>query len=362
MRLLRILSPAFGKFLENRMFEIAEENAIEVNDARPVEASEFDLHSYEIYALQFSGGKDSIASLLALLEAGVDPSKIELHHQLVDGRESTLMDWPITEGYVRALAKAFNLPLFNSWRVGGIEREMLRSESRTAPVSWETDDGTIRTVGGDGGTLGTRLKFPQVGADLRTRWCSGVAKIDVFARVMTNDPRFQNKRTLVITGERGEESSNRAKYKVFEPHRTDLRNGRKIWRHVDHWRPVHSWTEAMVWNILEKWRVAVHPAYHLGWNRCSCRSCIFGNCDQWATIRTYMPDAFEPIATYERQFKITIHRSRTVNEQSDLGTPYPCTFEMLQIAESLEYLGPIFLPAGEWKLPVGAFQGGCGPS
>lgn len=344
------------------MFEIVAENETNVLDAIQIGATEFDLHSYQIYALQMSGGKDSIASLLALIEAGVDPSKIELHHQLVDGRESKLMDWPITEGYLIALAKAFNIPLYNSWRVGGIETEMLRCESRTAAVSFEMPDGSVRTVGGDGGNLGTRLKFPQVGADLRTRWCSGVAKIDVFARVMTNDPRFQSKRTLVITGERAEESSNRAKYKTFEPHRTDLRSGLKVWRHVDHWRPVHAWTEAEVWEIIRKHRVAVHPAYHLGWGRTSCRTCIFGNADQWATIRTYMPDAFEPIATYERQFKVTIHRTRTVNEQADLGMPYPCTFEMLQIAESHEYLGPIFLPEGQWKLPIGAFKDGCGPT
>lgn len=56
---------------------------------------------YDRYVVAFSGGKDSLACLLHLLECGVDRSKIELHHHLVDGREgSTLFDWPVTESYV----------------------------------------------------------------------------------------------------------------------------------------------------------------------------------------------------------------------------------------------------------------------
>jgi hypothetical protein len=36
-------------------------------------------------------------------------------------------------------------------------------------------------------TLGTRLKFPQVSADLNVRWCSAYLKIDVMARVLSPD-------------------------------------------------------------------------------------------------------------------------------------------------------------------------------
>lgn len=51
--------------------------------------------SYDVVIVAFSGGKDSLACLLHLLELGVPRSKIELWHHDVDGREgSTLMDWP----------------------------------------------------------------------------------------------------------------------------------------------------------------------------------------------------------------------------------------------------------------------------
>lgn len=340
------------------MFEIVDAPET-IQFDRPYEIPTPDILSYDVYALQHSGGKDSMAALLACLEAGIPRDRIELHHQLVDGRESTLMDWECSAAYVQAVAKAFGIPIYESWRVGGLEREILRDGTRTAPVSFEMPDGSIRTVGGERGPLGTRRKFPQLSASLTTRFCSAVAKIDVFARVMTNDPRFKNKRTLVITGERAEESSARAAYLTFEPHRTDLRNG-KDQRHVDHWRPVHGWSERRVWEIIEKWKVNPHPAYHLGWGRTSCKSCIFGNKDQWATIRTHMPDSFERIANYEQEFKVTIHRSKSVSELADQGTSYPCSFEMLQIATSREYNEPIFVE--NWKLPAGAFKECGGPT
>jgi tRNA(Ile)-lysidine synthase TilS/MesJ len=59
-----------------------------------------DLASYDVIIVAFSGGKDSAACVLHLLDLGVPKHKIELWHHLVDGREgSTLMDWPCTEAY-----------------------------------------------------------------------------------------------------------------------------------------------------------------------------------------------------------------------------------------------------------------------
>ena len=68
---------------------------------------------YEKILVAFSGGKDSIACLLTLIEHGVPRGKIELHHHLVDGRENTkgavtnLFDWPCTEDYCRKFASNF---------------------------------------------------------------------------------------------------------------------------------------------------------------------------------------------------------------------------------------------------------------
>lgn len=319
-----------------------------------------DLKSYDRICVGFSGGKDSIACVLHLLELGVPPEKIELHHNLVDGREgSRLFDWPVTEAYCAAYAHAFGMTLFMSWRQGGLEREMLRNGERTAPVAFESEDGTIKVTGGDGGKEGTRLRFPQLSASLQTRYCSAYGKIDVFSRVLTNEPRFVSSRTLVVTGERAEESASRARYKVFEPHRSDNRTG-KSKRHIDVWRAVHGWSEVEVWAIMERHRINPHPAYWLGWGRLSCRNCVFGSASQWATIRAHMPHAFIPVATYEKQFGVTIHRTKTVDQLADGGIPYNCDPDMLKLAESAEYTAPIIV--SKWRLPPGAFKETAGPT
>ena len=92
-------------------------------------------------------------------------------------------------------------------------------------------------------------------------------KIDVADIALKNQMRFRGIKTLVVTGERAQESASRAKYKVFEPHRSDLRNGKKYQRHIDHWRPGHAWKEEKVWDIIKQHKINVHPAYHLGRQR-----------------------------------------------------------------------------------------------
>ena len=128
------------------------------------------------------------------------------------------MDWPVTEDYCKAVARAIGVQITFSYREGGFLREMLREESATAGV-WVPDDESGMRILASNGPLGTRRKFPQVTANLSQRWCSSSLKIDVFARYVCNSPKFLNARTLVVTGERAEESTARARYRVFEPHR-----------------------------------------------------------------------------------------------------------------------------------------------
>lgn len=250
-------------------------------------------------------------------------SKIEIHHHCVDGdaRDGDgLMDWPVTTDYCRAFARHIGAHFQTSWREGGIEREMLRENQRTAPVVFFKNGDRIE-VGGVNGPLGTRLKFPQQSASLQVRWCSSAGKIDVGASYLRNDATFRNCRTLVVTGERAEESSARARYATFEPHRVDARAG-KTARHVDHWRPVHDWEEAKVWAIIQRFGIVVHPGYHLGFSRISCLCCVFASKSQWATIRMIARARFDRIAAHEAAFGVTIHRALSVVQQADLGTPF----------------------------------------
>ena len=321
-----------------------------------IDAPLMNYETYDRIIVAFSGGKDSTACFLHLLEEGVDPERIELWHHLIDGEPGSVpfMDWPETEEYCNAFANHFNVPIYYSWRHGGFKREMLRENERTAPVSWQNPDGTIGTAGGKRGPMSTRRKFPQVSASLRTRWCSAALKIDVMSIAINNQERFNHSRTLVITGERGEESANRKNYLEFERHRSW--SGGKKGRIVHHRRPILDWSEKMVWDIIERNAIVPHPAYYLGWGRLSCFTCIFGNADQWASAHALRPDMVAEIIKYEREFDTTIKRNKSVPTLIEEGTPY----DFRQSAGYGRFNGKI--TTGVWLTPQGAYGDKTGPS
>ncbi|WHF58015.1 phosphoadenosine phosphosulfate reductase family protein (plasmid) [Shewanella xiamenensis] len=330
-------------------------------------APSVDLNSYDRIIVCLSGGKDSIASLLKLIDKGVDLAKVELWHHEVDGRgTSTLMDWPFMVNYNIQLAAAFNLPIYFSWLDGGFEGEMLKDNSFSRPHFVETPDGLMKLERDiKRAKLGTRLKFPQVSANLQTRWCSSALKIDVARRALNNQARLDGQKVLFITGERREESSNRAKYNQLEPHACDRRAGRKA-RLVDAWRPVLHWDEAQVWDALKRHGVIAPVPYRLGWGRSSCMKCIFNDAVIWATLRHHFPGSLDAIAAYETRFNTTISRDRiNVIDVSKKARPLEINDkEALIQAMKTEYELPVILTSSsDWQLPSGAFgKSGCGPS
>lgn len=319
--------------------------------------SNINLNDYDTIIVAFSGGKDSTACFLHLIDLGVPVEKIELWHHDIDGRGRLFMDWESTPGYCRAFAQAYGVPIYFSWKDGGFEREMLRDQSRTAPIFFETPEG-IQSVGGTGGKENTRRKFPQVSPDLSVRWCSAYLKIDVCSAAIRNQKRFDGKKTLVVSGERGEESKARAGYQVFEADRADNRNGR-TGRLVDRFRPIRDWKEGEVWGIIEKHKVKVHPAYYLGFGRVSCKFCIFGNKNQFASAFAISPVQGEVISQYEAEFGTTIKRKESLAEYIATGTPYEMDSATVALATSEDYNEAIFVD--DWVLPSGAFGEGCGP-
>lgn len=318
-----------------------------------------DLKSYDNIIVAFSGGKDSLACLLNLIDAGVPTNKIEIWHHDVDGHSGHFMDWTVTADYCRKVAQTFGIKIYFSWKVGGFEREMLRENSKTAPTAFQTPEGEVHQVGGIIGKGSTRMMFPQVTANLSVRWCSAYLKIDVCTAAIRNQKRFNNKKTLIVTGERAEESASRAKYKSFEPHKSDNRDGR-TGRHVDQWRPVHGWTEEKVWDIIRHHKVNPHPAYKLGWGRVSCAACIFGSKDQWASLFKINRPQVEKIMNYEKLFGKTINRTKSVGDLVLEGHPYE-SMHQTDIDQALNKKYSEDIITENWSLPAGAFGESCGP-
>jgi 3'-phosphoadenosine 5'-phosphosulfate sulfotransferase (PAPS reductase)/FAD synthetase len=175
---------------------------------------------------------------------------------------------------------------------------------------------------------------------------------------INNEPGFQGKRLLFLSGERRQESAARSKYAEMEQHRTHTKS-----RHVDHWRMVIDWTEEEVWPIMREFNIMPHPACRLSWSRVSCLACIFGQADQWASVRLIAPDLFNRIVQYERDFGRTIHRGKTVVDLANRGTPYPECHkpEIVALAMGRDYPPGLAL-TDNWTLPPGAFKHCGGPS
>ena len=316
-----------------------------------------DLDTYDRVIVCMSGGKDSLACLLHLIESGVDLARVELWHHEIDGREgSSLMDWSFMAEYNRQLAGAFGVSIYYSWLDGGFEGEMLKQNAYSRPHKFETPEGIVSLERNTNREPATRMRFPQQSANLQTRWCSSALKVDVARRALNNQPRFNGRKVLFITGERREESANRAKYYQLQVHSCDRRGG-KMQRHVDAWRPVLDWPEEKVWEILERHNLIPPVPYRLGWNRSSCMTCIFNNARIWATIVRYFPERASRIQEYENQFGVTISRKRmTVIELSKTATPLEIDdVDALEQSTRFDYTLPILAEPGAWKLPAGAF-------
>jgi 3'-phosphoadenosine 5'-phosphosulfate sulfotransferase (PAPS reductase)/FAD synthetase len=173
--------------------------------------------------------------------------------------------------------------------------------------------------------------------------------------VLANDPAYQCKKILVVTGERGQKSPGRAKYEETEPHRTDSNR-----RTVPQWRPILDWKEERVWNIIERWRVRPHPAYQLGWGRTSCLACIFGDDDQWASVKLIAESRFRAIADLERRFRTMIKKGQSVEEMAWRGQEFVSVKpEELQRLANLPnaFTAEMFMltPSEVWKAPSGTY-------
>lgn len=165
------------------------------------------LEEYDLIVVLISGGKDSVACYLKLLELGVPKERIEFwHHDIDGGHPSRRMDWKCTQNYVKALADAEGIKLRVSYRVNGFFGELYRIGA-SEPIEWiDPDTGEVKQCKLSSNYLkckelkeqateemeellkkyGYRMKFPAKTGDLSRRWCSAYLKICVADTVVSN--------------------------------------------------------------------------------------------------------------------------------------------------------------------------------
>ena len=320
-----------------------------------------DFQQYVRVIVMASGGKDSTAVLLYLLALGVHPSKIWIWHQCVDGHDETAVpffDWESTPGYVTALAAHLNLSYAFQWREYGFHGELFKRDSRSHSVRAAFSGKTVYLPTTPRSKPATRRRWPAKRGSLRERWCTSCLKIDVGRRVLNHVKKWfpAGSKFLVCTGERREESPNRAKLQNVERHACSSQS-----YEIHHWRPVLEWKERKVWDLYEKNSLFPHPAYYLGFPRLSCRSCIFYSKDHWATLDDVAPQVTKALVEIERDLDFTIDNKLSLPELISQGKTL-CRPENRQyIQMALSAFSPTqSLVMEDWTLPAGAFGVGGG--
>ncbi|RRJ54660.1 hypothetical protein EHV15_34245 [Paenibacillus oralis] len=350
------------------------------------------LESYDYFFSLFSGGKDSVASVLNLLELGVPKDKIILIHHDIDGGSEKKMDWPATKAYCKAFAAAFGLELRFSFREGGFWGEVYRYGSKQ-PVQFQDADGTMKRIVPQAWarslelkklmrkteleddmelfkrydeelrSYGYRFKFPAKAADLSSRYCSGVLKIEVGSVTIAHQVDTKKDcKIMVLSGERRGESTNRSNYNMMELHRTHapVRNKRV----VHHYRNIIDYSEKDVWEILKRNKVSPHPCYLAGWGRASCAACIFSSPSHFAGLRELLPKYYEQIKSSEQELNFTLDNNKSIDEF--VGNAKSCVDHsqkkaIYQLVSGDIKIEDIILPAEEeWTYPSGAFRQGVG--
>lgn len=111
-----------------------------------------------------------------------------------------------------------------------------------------------------------------------------------------------NKLVVNCMGLRAEESSNRAKAKIFKYNVRNSKAGRIWWDLL----PIHSMLETEVFELIEMANEEPHWAYKAGMSRLSCCFCIMASKSDLITAARLNPGLYKKYALKERELDVTI--------------------------------------------------------
>ena len=229
-----------------------------------------------MYIVSLSGGKDSTAMLLSLIEQyGV--SNLVAHHQVMPE------DWPETLGYNQHLCARLGVPLVTQQIVyEPVGDGTAVKRLAIVDIHHENDVVPLGTPGVIAGLadLALRRRWPPSPA---TRYCTAYFKIELLDAWIRQHRAEWGNDIRVFLGERAGESPRRAKKQEQAL--------RLHWKDADayNWLPIHAWSRRQTFRKMRDWGIAPHPAYQAqgmqnwqmydedteGGPRTGCRFCIY---------------------------------------------------------------------------------------
>jgi 3'-phosphoadenosine 5'-phosphosulfate sulfotransferase (PAPS reductase)/FAD synthetase len=250
----------------------------------------FDLKSLigqgALFVANHSGGKDSQACLISLLEQGVPASQILVVHASL-GR----MEWPGALEKAQEHALAHNLPFI----VAKASKSLLdmvqrRYDSRPGVPSWPSSS---------------------------TRQCTSDLKRDPITKAVRAYAN-QHGYSIIVNclGIRALESSARAKKQVFTRNERNWTATRSWYE----WFPIFELTVEQVFTSIAASGQELHYAYGLGNERLSCVFCIMGSTGDCQNGAKHNPGLFQEYVALEHKTGYTMHQSRLSLTEIIFGT------------------------------------------
>lgn len=212
-----------------------------------------------VFVCNMSGGKDSTATALALLEAGIPHRRVfaDTH-------------WEAPETYEHL--------------------DMLRAKL-----------GPIDVVGYPGG-MPAKIREGARFASRMQRWCTRELKIEPLRAYCDKiEAAYRDLIIVTVTGIRAEEgtaTNGRAELPEIED---DAAWGGWMWR------PILTWTIADVLAIHHRHGVPVNPLYQRGHDRVGCYPCVMANKEDVRLVAEHAPERIAEIRALEQE--VTAERS-----------------------------------------------------
>lgn len=227
-----------------------------------------------LFVANHSGGKDSQAQLIRLLERVPVAQMIVVHASL------GAMEWPGAMELARDQAASAGLPFIVATATKTLlEMVERRFEGRPEVPSWPSAS---------------------------TRQCTSDLKRGPIQREVRRYAKANGYKTIVnCLGLRAQESPGRAKRKEFS--QMAISNSVNTWFE---WLPVHDLSTIEIFAAIEQAGQKPHYAYALGNDRLSCVFCIMGSKKDLRTGAAHNPKLLDQYAALEQRTGYTMHMSR----------------------------------------------------
>lgn len=228
-----------------------------------------------LFVANHSGGKDSQAMLIRLLERVPAGQLIVVHASLGEA------EWPGALEHAQQQAEAAGLPFVVARSVKGfLEMVEQRFQRRPEVPSWPSS---------------------------KNRQCTSDLKRDPIAREVRRYAKAHGILKIVnCCGVRAAESPDRAKAKVFHRSERNSTAGRDWFE----WLPIHDMSTAKVFETIELAGQRPHWAYASGNGRLSCIFCIFGSEQDLKNGAKHAPALLARYIGMEHRTGYTMHMSR----------------------------------------------------